>query len=212
MLQLHLCRCFNNLPQQDDKGDVLAETRGPAWAAALADIQISVEHLAELFWVFGLDCISSALLCFDLLLLSYVVHLILNLPRNPSFVFSIAFAILASVLLDFKMHWWVLKDLHHMAYDGGAGSLATSRHLMGCLPRSVYQLTPSSSLHGRTLPLGSRRGSASQRHSARRWRSSALPLSLRPRHLDWQSSGWQQVVIGGKEVGSGWKLETKEIE
>ncbi|KAK8533036.1 hypothetical protein V6N12_076317 [Hibiscus sabdariffa] len=88
------------------------------------------------FWVFGLDCISSALLCFDLLLLSYVVYLILNLPRanrhlshpqtraiacprtvlkstlkpftmnrsNPSFVFSIAFAILASVLLDFKMH------------------------------------------------------------------------------------------------------------
>ncbi|KAK8533041.1 hypothetical protein V6N12_076322 [Hibiscus sabdariffa] len=33
------------------------------------------------FWVFGLDCISSALLYFDLLLLSYAVYLILNLHR-----------------------------------------------------------------------------------------------------------------------------------
>ncbi|KAK8640137.1 hypothetical protein V6N13_007897 [Hibiscus sabdariffa] len=40
--------------------------------------------------------------------------------RNPSFVFSIAFAILASVLLDFKMHWWVLKDVHHMAWSSAA--------------------------------------------------------------------------------------------
>ncbi|KAK8670779.1 hypothetical protein V6N13_037396 [Hibiscus sabdariffa] len=42
--------------------------------------------------------------------------------RNPSFVFSIAFAILASMLLDFKMHWWVLKDVHHMAWSSAASS------------------------------------------------------------------------------------------
>ncbi|KAK8607610.1 hypothetical protein V6N13_046219 [Hibiscus sabdariffa] len=46
-----LGRCFNNLPQQDDKGDVSAETTGPTWAAALADIQISVEPLAELWLI-----------------------------------------------------------------------------------------------------------------------------------------------------------------
>ncbi|KAK8690137.1 hypothetical protein V6N13_088838 [Hibiscus sabdariffa] len=36
--------------------------------------------------------------------------------KNPSFVSSIAFATLASGLLDFKMHWRVLKDVHHMAW------------------------------------------------------------------------------------------------
>ncbi|KAK8600810.1 hypothetical protein V6N12_050658 [Hibiscus sabdariffa] len=124
MLQLHLCKCFNNLPQQDDKGDVSAETTGPAWA----DIKISAERFVELWLIsnanlrlvedeanngFSLRLSSprrmakesrrvlhsvaladsglwsglhqfSYSFCFDLLLLSYVVHLILNLPRQIS--------------------------------------------------------------------------------------------------------------------------------
>ncbi|KAK9018431.1 hypothetical protein V6N11_001407 [Hibiscus sabdariffa] len=32
MLQLHLCKCFDNLLRQDDKGDVSAETMGPTRA------------------------------------------------------------------------------------------------------------------------------------------------------------------------------------
>ncbi|KAK8607615.1 hypothetical protein V6N13_046224 [Hibiscus sabdariffa] len=36
---------------QDDKGDVSAETTGPAWAAALVDIQISAERVAELWLI-----------------------------------------------------------------------------------------------------------------------------------------------------------------
>ncbi|KAK8696517.1 hypothetical protein V6N13_001651 [Hibiscus sabdariffa] len=38
--------CFNNLPRQDDKGDVSGETIGPAWAVAWADDQNSAECLA----------------------------------------------------------------------------------------------------------------------------------------------------------------------
>ncbi|KAK8671023.1 hypothetical protein V6N13_037634 [Hibiscus sabdariffa] len=44
------CGCFNNLPRQDDKGDVSAETTGPAWVVAWADDQISAERLAVL-WI-----------------------------------------------------------------------------------------------------------------------------------------------------------------
>ncbi|KAK8556223.1 hypothetical protein V6N12_002634 [Hibiscus sabdariffa] len=43
--------CFNNLPRQDDKGDVSAETTGPAWAVAWADDQISAERLAVLWLI-----------------------------------------------------------------------------------------------------------------------------------------------------------------
>ncbi|KAK8980557.1 hypothetical protein V6N11_074168 [Hibiscus sabdariffa] len=46
-----LLDCFNNLPRQDDKGDVSAETTGPAWAVAWADDQISVERLAVLWLI-----------------------------------------------------------------------------------------------------------------------------------------------------------------
>ncbi|KAK8588991.1 hypothetical protein V6N12_023400 [Hibiscus sabdariffa] len=45
------CGCFNNLPRQDDKGDVSAETTGPAWAVAWANDQISVEHLVVLWLI-----------------------------------------------------------------------------------------------------------------------------------------------------------------
>ncbi|KAK9031866.1 hypothetical protein V6N11_056152 [Hibiscus sabdariffa] len=43
MFQLHLCECFDKLLRQDDKGDVSAETIGPARADISAGIQISVE-------------------------------------------------------------------------------------------------------------------------------------------------------------------------
>ncbi|KAK8619592.1 hypothetical protein V6N13_135874 [Hibiscus sabdariffa] len=42
---------FNNLPLQDDKGDVSAETTGPAWAVAWADDQTSAERLAVLLLI-----------------------------------------------------------------------------------------------------------------------------------------------------------------
>ncbi|KAK8977428.1 hypothetical protein V6N11_049557 [Hibiscus sabdariffa] len=45
MLRLYLCKGFNNLLEQDDKGDVTAETTGPAPAEVSAGIQISAEHL-----------------------------------------------------------------------------------------------------------------------------------------------------------------------
>ncbi|KAK8583869.1 hypothetical protein V6N12_068125 [Hibiscus sabdariffa] len=58
MLQLHLCKCFDNLLRQDDKGDVSVETTGPAQAVILAGLQTSAERLAvllaELVHAFGL--------------------------------------------------------------------------------------------------------------------------------------------------------------
>ncbi|KAK8555327.1 hypothetical protein V6N12_009475 [Hibiscus sabdariffa] len=48
MLQLHLCKGFDNLLGQDDKGDVSTETTGPARADISAGIQISAERLALL--------------------------------------------------------------------------------------------------------------------------------------------------------------------
>ncbi|KAK8569232.1 hypothetical protein V6N12_007764 [Hibiscus sabdariffa] len=45
MLRLYLCKGFNNLLEQDDKGDVSAETTGPAPAEVSAGIQISAERL-----------------------------------------------------------------------------------------------------------------------------------------------------------------------
>ncbi|KAK8715219.1 hypothetical protein V6N13_042557 [Hibiscus sabdariffa] len=45
------CGCFNNLPRQDDKGDVSAETTGPAWIVAWADDQISAERLVVLWLI-----------------------------------------------------------------------------------------------------------------------------------------------------------------
>ncbi|KAK8715678.1 hypothetical protein V6N13_043006 [Hibiscus sabdariffa] len=44
MLRLYLCKGFNNLLEQDDKGDVSAETTGPAPAEVSAGTQISVER------------------------------------------------------------------------------------------------------------------------------------------------------------------------
>ncbi|KAK8583627.1 hypothetical protein V6N12_067890 [Hibiscus sabdariffa] len=45
MLRFYLCKGFNNLLEQDDKGDVSAETTGPAPAEVSAGIQISAERL-----------------------------------------------------------------------------------------------------------------------------------------------------------------------
>ncbi|KAK8569289.1 hypothetical protein V6N12_007819 [Hibiscus sabdariffa] len=45
MLRLYLCKGFNNLLEQDDKGDVSAETMGPAPAEVSAGTQISAERL-----------------------------------------------------------------------------------------------------------------------------------------------------------------------
>ncbi|KAK8560646.1 hypothetical protein V6N13_003331 [Hibiscus sabdariffa] len=45
MLRLYLCKGFNNLLEQDDKGDVSAETTGPTPAEVSAGIQISAECL-----------------------------------------------------------------------------------------------------------------------------------------------------------------------
>ncbi|KAK8558953.1 hypothetical protein V6N12_042242 [Hibiscus sabdariffa] len=44
MLRLYLCKGFNNLLEQDDKGDVSAETTGPSPAEVSAGTQISVER------------------------------------------------------------------------------------------------------------------------------------------------------------------------
>ncbi|KAK8705095.1 hypothetical protein V6N13_048703 [Hibiscus sabdariffa] len=44
MLRLHLCKGFNILLEQDDKGDVSVETTGPAPAEVSAGIQISAER------------------------------------------------------------------------------------------------------------------------------------------------------------------------
>ncbi|KAK8708717.1 hypothetical protein V6N13_059754 [Hibiscus sabdariffa] len=44
MLRLYLCKGLNNLLEQDDKGDVSAETTGPAPAEVSAGIQISAER------------------------------------------------------------------------------------------------------------------------------------------------------------------------
>ncbi|KAK8596904.1 hypothetical protein V6N13_001516 [Hibiscus sabdariffa] len=45
LLRFYLCKGFNNLLEQDDKGDVSAETTGPAPAEVSAGIQISAERL-----------------------------------------------------------------------------------------------------------------------------------------------------------------------
>ncbi|KAK8607611.1 hypothetical protein V6N13_046220 [Hibiscus sabdariffa] len=61
---------------------------------------------------------------------------------NPSFVFSIAFAILASVLLDFKMHWWVLKDVHHMAWSSASTDLSAAPNGVSAwivLPAGIFR-------------------------------------------------------------------------
>ncbi|KAK9028394.1 hypothetical protein V6N11_068199 [Hibiscus sabdariffa] len=74
MLQLHLCKCFGNLLKKDDKGDASAETTGPAWAAISESRQVLVSAaLADsgsLIW----SCISTAHICFDLLLLPYASY------------------------------------------------------------------------------------------------------------------------------------------
>ena len=48
MFYLLLCKCFDKLLKQDDKGDVSTETTGPAQAGISAGSQISVERLAVL--------------------------------------------------------------------------------------------------------------------------------------------------------------------
>ncbi|KAK8597326.1 hypothetical protein V6N12_065797 [Hibiscus sabdariffa] len=48
MLRLYLCKGFNNLLEQDDKGDVSSETTGPAPTEVSAGTQISAERLALL--------------------------------------------------------------------------------------------------------------------------------------------------------------------
>ncbi|KAK8621675.1 hypothetical protein V6N13_081108 [Hibiscus sabdariffa] len=44
MLRFYLCKGFNNLLEQDDKGDVSAETTGHAPAKVSAGTQISTER------------------------------------------------------------------------------------------------------------------------------------------------------------------------
>ncbi|KAK8656619.1 hypothetical protein V6N13_098564 [Hibiscus sabdariffa] len=44
MLRFYLCKGFNDLLEQDDKGDVSSETTGPAPAEVSAGTQISVER------------------------------------------------------------------------------------------------------------------------------------------------------------------------
>ncbi|KAK8597296.1 hypothetical protein V6N12_065767 [Hibiscus sabdariffa] len=48
MLRLYLCKGFNNMLEQEDKGDVSAETTGPAPAEVSDGTQISAERLAVL--------------------------------------------------------------------------------------------------------------------------------------------------------------------
>ncbi|KAK9024823.1 hypothetical protein V6N11_064729 [Hibiscus sabdariffa] len=54
MLRLYLCKGFNNLLEQDDKGDVSTETTGPAPAEVSAGIQISAERLLS-YWLIPKD-------------------------------------------------------------------------------------------------------------------------------------------------------------
>ncbi|KAK8636821.1 hypothetical protein V6N13_064258 [Hibiscus sabdariffa] len=44
MLRFYLCKGFNNLLEQDDKGDVSSETTGPTPAEVSAGTQISAER------------------------------------------------------------------------------------------------------------------------------------------------------------------------
>ncbi|KAK8573065.1 hypothetical protein V6N12_029103 [Hibiscus sabdariffa] len=62
MLRLYLCKGFNNLLEQDDKGDVSAETTGPAPAEVSAGIQISAERLAEIILIQS-RALSNVLFC-----------------------------------------------------------------------------------------------------------------------------------------------------
>ncbi|KAK8700529.1 hypothetical protein V6N13_018923 [Hibiscus sabdariffa] len=48
MFHLLLCKCFDKLLKQDDKGDISTETTGPAQAVISAGSQISAERLAVL--------------------------------------------------------------------------------------------------------------------------------------------------------------------
>ncbi|KAK8610022.1 hypothetical protein V6N13_026566 [Hibiscus sabdariffa] len=51
MLQLHLCKGFDNLLGQDDKGDVSTETTGPARA------DISADRFGPGFGAFLVQCL-----------------------------------------------------------------------------------------------------------------------------------------------------------
>ncbi|KAK9018851.1 hypothetical protein V6N11_033897 [Hibiscus sabdariffa] len=62
MLRLYLCKGFNNLLEQDDKGDVSAETTGPAPAEVSAGTQILAERLAEIILIQS-RALLSFLLC-----------------------------------------------------------------------------------------------------------------------------------------------------
>ncbi|KAK8686010.1 hypothetical protein V6N13_125038 [Hibiscus sabdariffa] len=55
MFHLLLCKCFDKLLKQDDKGDVSTETTGPAQAGISAGSQISAERLA-VFWLIPKSC------------------------------------------------------------------------------------------------------------------------------------------------------------
>ncbi|KAK8596091.1 hypothetical protein V6N12_064591 [Hibiscus sabdariffa] len=63
MLQLYLCMCFDDLHQQDDKGDVSAEITGPVRIDFSADLQILAKRLATLLLIpksnYLLSCLYS---------------------------------------------------------------------------------------------------------------------------------------------------------
>ncbi|KAK8652134.1 hypothetical protein V6N13_061156 [Hibiscus sabdariffa] len=48
MLRFYLCKGFNNLLEQDDKGDVSSETTGPAPTEVSAGIQVICRELSDL--------------------------------------------------------------------------------------------------------------------------------------------------------------------
>ncbi|KAK8636292.1 hypothetical protein V6N13_004996 [Hibiscus sabdariffa] len=87
MLQLYLCTCFDDLLQQDDKGDVSAETTGPARADFSTDLQISKAV------IFYHRCHKNIFLARQLVCCIFlaVETLLLPIPRRKKFADEIAF-------------------------------------------------------------------------------------------------------------------------
>ncbi|KAK8685970.1 hypothetical protein V6N13_124998 [Hibiscus sabdariffa] len=108
MLRLYLCKGFNNLLEQDDKGDVSAETTGPAPAKVSAEIQISAERLL-CYWL-----IPNVLLAAETLLLpiprrgdySDPIAGLIEFPSLPRPRISADVRFSADV---FSAHFWVFS-------------------------------------------------------------------------------------------------------
>ncbi|KAK8633551.1 hypothetical protein V6N13_014396 [Hibiscus sabdariffa] len=94
MLQLHLCKGFDNLLGQDDKGDVSTETTGPARADILAD------RFGPGFGAFLVQCLLGEYA--DLIALSVVFSSPAEVGAS-----AVVLAIAALELLDLRMHWRV---------------------------------------------------------------------------------------------------------